>query len=377
MGDIMSQPFISRQDLEKAGENGHAMYRVPGIVVTRRGTVLVYYDARNGEGENATQDLYFRRSVDNGQTFGERVAVCQGECGENLHNIVMLAETHRDTVHLFWHKNHRQCFHQDSFDDGLTWSNPEDITSVIAKYRPEYNWDVFSLGPGHGIQLKNGGLLVPLWMSNAGNKHRPSTVSCIYSDNAGHNWQRGEIIWDSTELINPSEGVVVQLNDGKVLMNIRHESQVNLRAITISKDGKSGWSKPVFDQGLPDPVCFGSIVRLSEQAAAGFDGILFSNCAWADEEGLSARLHGGSVRWSNDARRNLTVKLSLDECRTWSYCKLLEEQAGYSDLAVSPDGKSIFCIYEKEWLDTCINTKYLTLARFNVEWLSSGKLDIG
>jgi sialidase-1 len=366
----MTDAFIAKQELEQAGNNGHAMYRVPGIVVTRRGTVLAYYDARNGRG----QALYYRRSTDNGQTFALRTVVCRGAGAEDLHNIVMLAETRNDTVHLFWHKNHTQCFYQKSYDDGLTWSTPEDLTCVIEQYKPEYNWDVFSIGPGHGIQLKDGGLLLPLWMSNAGNKHRPSTVSCIYSGDCGANWQRGEIIWDSKEFINPSEGVVVQLDDDGVLMNIRHESAVNLRAVTVSKDGRSGWSRPVFDQGLPDPVCFGSILRLPGQAGRGDAKILFSNCAWKDEAGLAAWLRGGAARWSNDARRNLTVKMSRDGCNTWAYSRLLEERAGYSDLAASPDGKTIFCIYEKDWLDTCINTKYITLARFNLKWLTGGEL---
>jgi sialidase-1 len=47
--------------------------------------------------------------------------------------------------------------------------------------------------------------------------------------------------------------------------------------------------------------------------------------------------------------------------------------AGYSDLAVLPDGK-ILCLYEKgEKQAKGFKTAFLTLAMFNLEWLTAGK----
>jgi hypothetical protein len=48
--------------------------------------------------------------------------------------------------------------------------------------------------------------------------------------------------------------------------------------------------------------------------------------------------------------------------------------SGYSDLAATPDGKSIYCFYER---GTTTDERHndvaaLTLVRFNLEWLSGG-----
>ena len=47
-------------------------------------------------------------------------------------------------------------------DDGLTWSPPVEVTQTFEAFRPKYDWKVIATGPDHGIQLKNGRLLVPL-----------------------------------------------------------------------------------------------------------------------------------------------------------------------------------------------------------------------
>src|SRR4051812_27531628 len=83
----------------------------------------------------------------------------------------------------------------------------------------EYAWQAFGTGPAHGIQLRSGRLVVPVWLSKGtgGNAHRPSVVSTIYSDDAGKTWKRGEIVANETDpLTNPNESVLAQLADGRV-----------------------------------------------------------------------------------------------------------------------------------------------------------------
>ena len=43
---LARQPFVEKIDLFEAGKDGYATYRIPGIVVTRKGTVLAYTEAR-------------------------------------------------------------------------------------------------------------------------------------------------------------------------------------------------------------------------------------------------------------------------------------------------------------------------------------------
>ena len=80
-------------------------------------------------------------------------------------------------------------------------------------------------------------------------------------------------------------------------------------------------------------------------------------------------------RWTNAMdRKNVTVKLSYDECGSWPVSKVLEAgPSGYTDLAIAPDG-AILCLYERGCLDQKMaDTQYLALARFNLEWLTDGK----
>ncbi len=69
------------------------------------------------------------------------------------------------------------------------------------------------------------------------------------------------------------------------------------------------------------------------------------------------------------------MKLSYDEGDTWPVSKTVEAGfSGYSDLAVAKDG-TILLFYERGSTDgkNIYKTGLLTIARFNLEWLTDGK----
>ncbi len=73
-------------------------------------------------------------------------------------------------------------------------------------------------------------------------------------------------------------------------------------------------------------------------------------------------------------RKNITVRMSYDEGKTWPVAKVVDPgDAGYTDMAVAPDG-TIFLAYERG--DTngekVFSSKYLSVARFNLAWLTGG-----
>jgi sialidase-1 len=376
------QPFQETADLFLKGENGFATYRIPGIVVTAKGTVLVYCEARRDGNDWGTNNIYLRRSTDGGKTFdlarqiahqGTRiprnpVAIekkIESELDQTVNNPVMIADKD-GTVHFIYCVEYSHVFYSKSTDDGLTWSNPVDLTPVVAGLRSQYKWRVVASGPGHAIQLKNGRLLVPLWLSTsdgAKNGHGPSVVSTLYSDDKGASWKVGEIAGKPTpgdEWKSVGEPIAVELADGRVLMNLRSPTKRDRRLVTISPDGASGWSKPQFDAALREPSCMASLVRLSLPTNGGKSRILFSN-----PDTLKARAGQSGAPGTGRARENLTVKLSYDEGKTWPVSRVLDPgRAAYSDLAVLPSG-TILCLYEKPG--------YLSLARFNLSWLSQGK----
>ena len=85
--------------------------------------------------------------------------------------------------------------------------------------------------------------------------------------------------------------------------------------------------------------------------------LLFSNPHNLERDASGEEIPGRSAK-----RRNLSIKLSRDDGRSWPVNKTLEAgSGGYSDLAVLPDG-AVLCFYE--------TGPYLRVARFNIEWLT-------
>ena len=66
-----AEPFIEKVDVFQAGERGYRTYRIPGIVVTTKGTLLAYGEARKGSKSDwGVIDVWMRRSRDGGQQGG-------------------------------------------------------------------------------------------------------------------------------------------------------------------------------------------------------------------------------------------------------------------------------------------------------------------
>lgn len=347
-------PFYDETILYEATVDGYAQYRIPGVVVTGNGTVITYMEARKTTSDLADIDIYMRRSTDGGNTWESRVKLVDGvSTGNTINNPVMIAEKNSSTVHFLYCKEYNQAFYMKSTDNGATWSSPVEITSVFNQFKTEFNWTSIATGPGHGIQLANGRLVVPVWL--ALNTFSPDVISTIYSDDGGATWNRGEIIWDTPDVPGPNETTAVQLYNGSVMLNSRNSTTVNpSRSVVTSLNGSSGWSTPVLDRELNDPNDYGSILRFTDQHDYYNNRLLFTNTNNPSD------------------RSNLTVKMSMDEGDSWTYSKVIApEGSAYSDLAVSNDKQTIYCFYEK-W-NGSVSYHYLVLARFNLEWLTDGE----
>lgn len=387
-----AEPLLEKIELFEAGKDGYAQYRIPGIVVTTKGTVLAYCEARRtGKSDWDTIDLYWRRSSDGGKTWGPRqkfpevpgpkaknpVALAQNLANPDdvtYNNPVMIVDRSGE-VHFLFCLEYSRCFYCRSDDDGQTFSSPTEITAAFEKFRPEYDWKVLATGPAHGIQLKSGRLVVPVWLSTGtgGHAHRPSVTSTIFSDDHGASWRRGEIAVPNTEQwIFPNETVVAELADGRVMLNVRSESKEHRRLVVYSRDGATDWTQPRFDDGLLEPICMASLVRHSTLPQSSKNRLLFAN-----PHNLE-RADGNAKPGGSRDRKNLSIKLSYDEGQTWPVNKSLEPgYSAYSDLAVLPDG-SVLCFFEHGRAAKTTEkkpTSYagLTVARFSLEWLTDGK----
>jgi sialidase-1 len=368
-------PFFEQTDLFEVGQEGYLSYRIPCLVVTPKGTVIAINSARRAVSDWAKIDLMMRRSTDGGKTWRERTVIAGAPGKVTVDNPVMIVNRKTGGLHFLYQTNYARVFHKTSADDGATWGEPVEITPQLSGFRAKYNynWNVIAPGPGHAIQLENGRLLVPVWLCNSGTKaHRPSVVATIYSDDHGETWHCGEILPDT--LKNMNETAAVQLDDGRVALYMRNEEPGAYRhAVSYSRDGATGWTRPALHPELYSPISFATVARLSSgrSAAGGPAGksrLLYVHPCNPDDTAVIR------AAWGARARARVTVRLSYDEGKTWPVAKTLDPgRGGYADIAVAPDG-TIHCLYERGFVEgNNLNTRFLSAARFNLEWLTDGK----
>jgi sialidase-1 len=373
-----AEPSIERVTLFEEGRDGFTLYRIPGIVVTSRGTILAYCEARKfSTADRGEIEIHLRRSSDGGRTWSPPQQVAHhgprlprnphlppGKQGKDfggpeeqtVNNPVAIAA--RDgTVHMLYCVEYMRCFHIRSTDDGVSWSKPAEITAAFEAFRSELDWQAMATGPGHAIELSTGRLVVPFWMSNYDPAvKRGKGVGVVISDDGGRTWQPGRIaLWDAGE---PN---VAELTGGRVLVTARNGDPRTRRVSAISSNGATDWSQPRFVDELFEPGCMAGMVSHPGTGAAGGPVLLFSNAQTTER--------------AHSSRRNLTIHLSRDGGITWPVSRVLEPgPSAYSDLAVLPGGE-ILCYFEdgsgvpvqkrkRDWAYT-----RLTVARFNLEWL--------
>ena len=231
----------------------------------------------------------------------------------------------------------REVWVMKSEDDGVTWSERAEITETTKA--PDWTW--YATGPGCGIQLSSGRLLIPCDHAVRDTLQWRSHV--IYSDDHGATWKMGGVLEDKT-----NECQVVELVDGALLLNMRSYHGRNRRAIATSRDGGITWSEVTFDHALIEPVCQASLLRFTDEKTHTKNRLLFSNPASTN-------------------RARMTVRLSYDEGRAWPVSKVLHAgHAAYSALAVLSDA-TIGCLYERGERSPY---ERITFARFSVEWLT-------
>jgi sialidase-1 len=353
------------------GMNGITRYRIPGIVVTQKGTVLAYCEARKDSGGDWGEiEIHLRRSIDGGKTWmpsqivahhGDRIEGNPhkkngGEREQTVNNPVVIVGRTTNTIEFLYCINYARCFSMRSLDDGLTWSLPVEITSTFEPFRKQYDWKVIATGPGHGIQIKSGRLVVPIWLAyGKTGDHKPSAAGTIYSDDHGKSWLAGDIAFPNEgDFGNPNETMITELSDGRVMLVARSESKPNRKLISRSADGATQWTRPEFHDQLWEPICMASIVSYPSQPGT----LIFSN-----PHSLDIDKNGKEKPAGRGKRKNLAIKLSRDDGKTWSINKTLDAGlSAYSDLAVLPDG-TVLCLYEANTSITC--------ARFTLDWLTT------
>jgi sialidase-1 len=340
------------------GQDGYPAFRIPSLIVTKRGLLLAFAEGRASLRDHAENDIVLKRSTDEGKTWGplqlvhedganslgNPTGVIVGEAGRVLLMYQRYAagfDEHRAEPGL---DGPRICrtFTQHSDDDGTTWSKPVEVTAQVK--RPVEVTST-ATGPGIGIQLARGKHAGRILMPFNQGPYGKWKVYAAFSDDGGQSWRYGETAPEGSAGF-ANEVQFVELSDGSLMLNARNQGGgEKRRKISISRDGGETWSTTRHDATLIEPVCQATILRHPGSADRAKDVFLFCNPA------------------TQIGRTNGTVRLSRDEGKTWPVSRVLYPGGfAYSCLGSLPDG-SVGCLFERD------GTKRISFARFTIGWV--------
>ncbi len=352
--------------VRQQGQDNCDTYRIPGLVTTANGTLIAVYDARYNNSKDLQEDIdiAMNRSTDGGQTWEPmKVIMDMGEWGgrsQRLNGIgdpCVLYDNKTNTLWvaalwmsggsekdmLWWASQPGmkpevtgQFMLAKSTDDGLTWSDPMNITEQIKNPA----WQLLLQGPGRGICMENGTLVFPAqFKANTGEKAIDggqftchSTI--VYSKDQGATWNIG-----TGAKTNTTEAQVVELPDGSLMLNMRDDrnrkdkGDTNGRAVAATSDLGKTWERhPSSNHALPESNCMASIISAEVILNGSIKNVLFFSNPNNKYE-----------------RKNMTIKASLDNGLTWPEELQIElnENGGYGYSCLTMvDNETIGILYE-------------------------------
>jgi hypothetical protein len=363
-------PFFAETTLWDSTVDPLASYHVHGLAVLPDDTILACTEGRHEVCDAGPHDVLVRRSTDKGQTWSPSQAVALSVDGQSWSNPTFVVDRTTGEVFLF----HNLCeklpentscssdsstvYFVSSKDGGVTWSERRSLAGMFDHF--PYNWAMHGPGPGHGIQLDSGRLLLTIShrtiITGVPTADRHYGVSTLYSDDHGRTWKSGGEVPMGEGLPVVGEARLVQREDGSVLMNSRPGSGNDWpRDIAVSKDGGLTWSPPTMDfsPSLFNGVDTSLIRYTGGPRSRSVNRVLFSR-------------PDAPMRW------NMTVAVSYDEGSSFRYARSVNAGRGYySDLAHLSDG-TIILLYGCDG-DLDGTPRRVSAARFNLEWLTQGR----
>ncbi|WP_330454505.1 MULTISPECIES: exo-alpha-sialidase [unclassified Streptomyces] len=350
---------LTSQDLTVDGV-GSPHYRIPALTTSNKGTVLAAYDARPTLGDLPSNiGIVLRRSTDGGTTWQAQQVVRKDAAPKGYGDPSLLVDRTTGRIFLFYAAGENQGFfgsatgndesdpnvlqadYSYSDDDGLTWTHRR-----ITKQIKNPAWGGMFAASGEGIQLRNGAHKGRLIQQYAIRNNGANYAVSAYSDDHGETWHMGTPVGPGGD-----ENKTVELNDGTVMLNNR---SAPYRTVAYSTDGGVTYTPFVQDTQLPDPANNGSIMRYAPDAPASnpqSSWLLFSNT-------------------EATSRKNLTVKMSCDNGKTWPIRKVVDAgAAAYSTLTRLPSGR-LGLLYERG------NYEHITYSSFDLQWLGGTCADI-
>ena len=369
--------------LRQHGQDGVHTSRIPGLATSKKGTLMAIYDARYESARDLQghMDIALNRSFDGGRTWEPmQVVLDRKEWGgmpekyNGVSDACILVDDRTGDIYVaglwmhglldaetgkwvegltadstrwlhqwrakgsqpgFGVKETSQFLITKSSDDGLTWSEPINITSAKKK-----EWWLFAPAPGQGITMTDGTLVFP----TQGRDEKGTPFSNItWSKDGGKTWKTSNPATKNT-----TECAVVELQDGSLMLNMRDNrnrgnEEVNGRSVFVTSDLGETWKEhPTSRKALIEPTCMASL-HTHRYMEDGVEKslLLFVNPA------------------STSKRNNITLKVSYDGGNTWPEEKqiLLDEYSGrgYSCIT-SVNDSTLGILYESSQADMVFQT---------------------
>lgn len=341
---------FTRTVVYRPGDYDSKYYRIPTLITAKDGSLVIFTDKRK---ENETDlpediDVLCNYSTDGGLTWSEPYTIAQGFGYMEGFGDCAVAHTNDENGLVavfvggqgFWQStptNPNRTYKSMSYDNGRTWSEPEDITHFI--FGSECNdsirskWRASFCASGNGLLTSKGRIMFVACIRETSAYSINNYV--VYSDDNGETWNVS-----GRASVGGDESKVVELNNGDILMSIRTHGK---RWYNISHDGGETWNEThyVWDD-LYGPACNGDLIRY-------------------DENTLLHSLPSGN------SRRDVAIYISNDEGKTWNDGKIVVPRySAYSSLCVLPD-KTIGLYVEEREVDT---TSYeMVFYRFPISYL--------
>ncbi|EON79041.1 Sialidase [Lunatimonas lonarensis] len=344
VGDVFKLRLA--RGLRNRGDDGVHSFRIPGLATSKNGTLLAVYDMR-WERSNDLQghvDVGLSRSTDGGSTWEPmRTIIDMGEWGglpqdqNGVGDPAILVDDQTGTIWVAalwmhgkpaeaaWNSSQPgmrpdqtgQLVLVKSEDDGITWSDPINVTESLK----DPSWYLFLAGPGRGITTRDGTLVFAGQYKDA-DQVPHSTI--IYSIDRGATWRMGKGARTHT-----TEAQVVELSDGSLMLNMR-DDRGGARAIMVTRDLGETWEEHASHRtALVEPICMASIIANPYTDDAPV--FLFSNPN------------------TTDGRYNITIKTSFDEGNSWPETNqvLLDEGVGWGYTCLTMvDERHVGILYE-------------------------------
>lgn len=371
-----SKPLNKRVVLKqtKSGE----YYRIPGIVVTDKNTIIVVFDNRKGSNsdigfsEAAGIEPTVMRSTDGGETWGTDIRVGEAATDKNnAHGDPVIFKAINGDIVVLAAAGGAWATAPDvpsrisvsiSKDDGLTWSNWKDVhgdifTTQLPALVTDGSGDnsYFSKGfaaSGRGTTLSDGTLACTMLIGSK-NGQTMKGAATLYSKDNGQSWKLGGWVRYPNNAYDEPK-IIAQLTDGKILMTARPNSANENRFWAVANSVTDNWVKYA-DVNLIDGRANAEGVRYTLKSEGhSKDRLLFLNC------------HG-------DGRKNLTLHMSEDEGLKWPTNLLLQSgDSCYSSIDVLGDGTIVIFAEEPNAL-SLKDTYDLVFRRVNLYDLTQGK----